>query len=55
AYHEIGHALVAAMQKHSAPVHKITIIPRTSGHWDILCKLLKMRVYLCLKKKQLIK
>ena len=31
AYHEIGHALVAAMQKNSAPVHKITIIPRTSG------------------------
>ncbi|SJO42250.1 ATP-dependent zinc metalloprotease FtsH [Clostridioides difficile] len=31
AYHEIGHALVAAMQKHSAPVHKITIILRTSG------------------------
>ncbi len=31
AYHEIGHALVAAMQKASAPVHKITIIPRTSG------------------------
>ena len=31
AYHEIGHALVAAMQMHSAPVHKITIIPRTSG------------------------
>jgi len=31
AYHEVGHALVAAMQKHSAPVHKITIIPRTSG------------------------
>ena len=30
-YHEIGHALVAAMQTHSAPVHKITIIPRTSG------------------------
>lgn len=30
-YHEIGHALVAAMQKNSAPVHKITIIPRTSG------------------------
>jgi cell division protease FtsH len=30
-YHEIGHALVAAMQKDSAPVHKITIIPRTSG------------------------
>ncbi len=30
-YHEIGHALVAAMQNHSAPVQKITIIPRTSG------------------------
>ena len=30
-YHEIGHALVAAMQTNSAPVHKITIIPRTSG------------------------
>ena len=31
AYHEIGHALVAAKQKDAAPVHKITIIPRTSG------------------------
>ena len=31
AYHEIGHAIVAAKQKKSAPVHKITIIPRTSG------------------------
>lgn len=31
AYHEVGHALVAACQNHSAPVHKITIIPRTSG------------------------
>ncbi len=31
AYHEIGHALVAAMQDHSAPVQKITIVPRTSG------------------------
>ena len=31
AYHEIGHALVAALQTHSAPVTKITIIPRTSG------------------------
>ena len=30
-YHEIGHAMVAAMQSHSAPVQKITIIPRTSG------------------------
>ena len=31
AYHEIGHALVAALQDHSAPVQKITIVPRTSG------------------------
>ena len=31
AYHEIGHAFVAAKQEDSAPVHKITIIPRTSG------------------------
>ena len=31
AYHEVGHALVAARQKHSAPVRKITIVPRTSG------------------------
>lgn len=31
AYHEVGHAMVAASQNHSAPVHKITIIPRTSG------------------------
>ncbi|MBQ8537014.1 MAG: cell division protein FtsH, partial [Clostridia bacterium] len=31
AYHEIGHALVAAKQSESAPVHKITIVPRTSG------------------------
>lgn len=31
AYHEIGHAMVAAVQNNSAPVHKITIIPRTSG------------------------
>ena len=31
AYHEVGHALVAACQSHSAPVHKITIVPRTSG------------------------
>ena len=31
AYHEVGHALVAALQSHSAPVQKITIVPRTSG------------------------
>jgi cell division protease FtsH len=31
AYHEVGHALVAAVQDHTAPIHKITIVPRTSG------------------------
>ena len=31
AYHEVGHAMVAALQRHSAPVQKITIVPRTSG------------------------
>ena len=31
AYHEVGHAIVTACQEHAAPVHKITIIPRTSG------------------------
>ena len=31
AYHEVGHAMVAALQSHSAPVQKITIVPRTSG------------------------
>ena len=38
AYHEIGHALVAACQKDSAPVHKITIIPRTSGALATPCR-----------------
>ena len=39
AYHEIGHALVAALQSHSAPVQKITIIPRTLVLLDTLCRL----------------
>ena len=39
AYHEIGHALVAALQTHSAPVQKITIIPRTSGALGYTCLL----------------
>ena len=38
AYHEIGHALVAALQSHSAPVQKITIIPRTSGALGYMTK-----------------
>ena len=40
AYHEVGHAIVAAMQTESAPVHKITIIPRTSGALGLHCKCL---------------
>ena len=39
AYHETGHALVAALQTHSAPVQKITIIPRTSGALGYTCLL----------------
>ena len=39
AYHEIGHALVAASQTASAPVHKITIIPGRAVPWGILCRL----------------
>ena len=38
AYHEIGHALVAALQTSSAPVQKITIIPRTSAPWATPCR-----------------
>ena len=43
AYHEIGHALVAALQSHSAPVSKITIIPRTSGALGYTCLLYTSR------------
>ena len=39
AYHEIGHALVAAKQTNSAPVQKITIVPRTSGALGYTCLL----------------
>ena len=36
-YHEVGHALVSALQKHSEPVQKITIVPRTMGcFWGIM-------------------
>ena len=38
AYHEIGHALVAAKQSHSAPVQKITIIPAPLAHWATPCR-----------------
>ena len=38
AYHEVGHALVAALEKHSQPVSKITIVPHTSGALAIPCR-----------------
>jgi len=43
AYHEVGHALVAALEKHSQPVSKITIVPHTSGALATLCKCRKRR------------
>ncbi|WP_317855566.1 ATP-dependent zinc metalloprotease FtsH [Chakrabartyella piscis] len=46
AYHEVGHALVAALQKKSAPVHKITIIPRTSGALGYTMQLEESEVFL---------
>ena len=51
AYHETGHALVAAMQSHSAPVQKITIIPRTSGALDYTMQVEQGDKYLLTKKE----
>lgn len=51
AYHEIGHALVAAMQTHSAPVQKITIIPRTSGALGYTMQVEQDDKYLMTKKE----
>lgn len=51
AYHEIGHALVAAMQTHSAPVQKITIIPRTSGALGYTMQVEEGDKYLMTKKE----
>ena len=51
AYHEIGHALVAAMQMHSAPVQKITIIPRTSGALGYTMQVEQGDKYLLTKKE----
>lgn len=51
AYHEIGHALVAAKLKHSAPVHKITIIPRTSGALGFTMQIDEGEKSSCLKMK----
>lgn len=51
AYHEIGHALVAALQSHSAPVQKITIIPRTSGALGYTMQVEQGDKYLMTKEK----
>lgn len=51
AYHEIGHALVAAKQKHSAPVQKITIVPRTSGALGYTMQVEEGNHYLMLKEE----
>lgn len=53
AYHEIGHALVAAMQTNSAPVHKITIIPRTSGALGYTMQVDSQEQYLLSKQELL--
>lgn len=50
-YHEIGHALVAALQTHSAPVQKITIIPRTSGALGYTMQVEQGDKYLMTKKE----
>ena len=51
AYHEIGHALVAALQTHSAPVQKITIVPRTSGALGYTMQLEEGNHYLMTKEE----
>ncbi len=53
AYHETGHALVAAMQSHTAPVHKITIIPRTSGALGYTMQVEEEEKYLMSKEEAL--
>lgn len=53
AYHEVGHALVAACQSHSAPVHKITIIPRTSGALGYTMQVDEEQKYLLTKEEAL--
>lgn len=52
-YHEIGHALVAALQSHTAPVQKITIIPRTSGALGYTMQVEQGNHYLMNKEKML--
>ena len=50
-YHEVGHALVAAMQTHSAPVQKITIVPRTSGALGYTMQVVEGNHYLMTKEE----
>ena len=50
-YHEVGHALVVAMQTHSAPVQKITIVPRTSGALGYTMQVEEGNHYLMLKEE----
>ncbi len=50
-YHEIGHALVAAKCKNTAPVHKITIIPRTKGSFGIHYASRRKRTKLIIKRR----
>lgn len=50
-YHEIGHALVSALLKNSAPVHKITIIPRTSGALGYTMQIEEQEKYLITKEE----
>lgn len=52
-YHEIGHALVAALQSHTAPVQKITIIPRTSGALGYTMQVEQVNHYLMNKEEML--
>lgn len=55
AYHEVGHALVAACQSNSAPVHKITIIPRTSGALGYTMQVDEEQRYLLTRMRRLIR
>ena len=50
-YHEVGHALVSALQKHSEPVQKITIVPRTMGALGYVMNVPEEEKYLSTKKE----
>src|SRR5699024_4696745 len=50
-YHEVGHALVSALQKHSEPVQKITIVPRTMGALGYVMQVPEEEKYLNTKKE----